>query len=95
MTIEELKDKITPIFEESGVSYAGVFGSFARGENTSKSDIDILVSIEKPIGIYEFIGLQQKLEKILGRKVDLISKNNILSEFEHGIYQDLVSVYER
>ena len=95
MTIEEIKKKATPVFEEYGVEYAGVFGSVARGEDTEKSDIDLLVEIKKSIGIYEFIGLQQELEKILGKKVDLVSKGNIIPEFRNGIYQDLLPVYER
>ena len=77
MSIEDIKKRIAPVLKHYGVDYAALFGSVAKGEDTTKSDIDILVSIKKNIGIYEFIGLQQELERVLEKKVDLVSKNSI------------------
>ena len=93
MTIEEIKKKAIPVFEQYGVEYAGVFGSVARGEDTEKSDIDLLVKIKKSIGIYEFIGLKQELEEILGRKVDLVSKGAINKYIKPYIEKDLLKIY--
>ena len=93
MTIEEIKKKAIPVFKQYGVEYAGVFGSVARGEDNEKSDIDLLVEIKKSIGIYEFIGLQQELEKILGKKVDLVSKGAINKYIKPYIEKDLLKIY--
>ena len=66
----------------------GVFGSFARGDNTENSDVDILVEFEKPIGI-EFIDLANELESILHQKVDLISRAGIKPKYFKAIEKDL------
>lgn len=71
-TVEEIKTKILPILKEAGVIRSSLFGSFARGENTQKSDVDILVEIKKNISLLDFVDLKLKLEDILGKKVDLV-----------------------
>lgn len=53
-----------------GVSALAVFGSFARGEQTARSDVDLLVEFERVPG-FEFVALADELEALLGRPVDL------------------------
>lgn len=67
--LNEQKDYIR---EKYGVVILGIFGSFARGEQTETSDIDILVELERPIGL-EYFELWDYLEKILNCKVDLVT----------------------
>ncbi len=55
-----------------GVRDLALFGSFARGAETDRSDIDILVDVDPAIGL-DFVTLADKLEEALGRPVDLIS----------------------
>lgn len=52
----------------------GVFGSVARGDDDPKSDIDILVEFSEPISMFRFIDLEEYLEKLIDRKVDLVTK---------------------
>ena len=86
--IAQIKRKIMPILKRYGVIKAALFGSVVRGDERKDSDIDILVDIEKDIGLLEFIGLKQDLEDALGRPVDLVEygtikpllKDRILSE---------------
>jgi hypothetical protein len=59
------------------VKEIGVFGSFVRGEQRKSSDIDILVEFEEPIGLLEFMDLEEYLSNMLGRKVDLVSKKSL------------------
>ncbi|HOC52429.1 MAG TPA: nucleotidyltransferase family protein [Caldisericia bacterium] len=88
MNIEEIKKKVLPILKKYGVKRAGIFGSVVRGEDTEKSDIDILVEIEGRMSLLDFVGLKLELEEVLGMKVDLgeysaikpIIKEQILSE---------------
>lgn len=94
MTIEEIKTKINPILKKYGVKNAGIFGSVAREEDKSDSDIDIVVSIEKKIGIYEFITLKHELEDMLGKKVDLVSRGAVNKYIRPYIENDTISIYE-
>lgn len=90
--IQELKKKILPILKPYGVSRAGLFGSVARGESTKKSDVDILVEIEKPIGLLEFIALQRKLEAVLGRRVDLVEHSTLKPRLKPYVMKDYTSL---
>jgi hypothetical protein len=74
--IKLLKKKIVPILKKNNVVKAGIFGSFARGEEKKNSDVDILIETSKPMG-FAFAGIQFKLEKKLGKKVDLLTYNSI------------------
>ena len=63
--------------EKFGVETIGVFGSYSRGEQTKKSDVDVLVmfSEEVHIGFFRFLDLEEFLSKKLGVKVDLVTEN--------------------
>ena len=53
------------------VDALGLFGSYPRGDQTEKSDLDVLVTFTETPDLYEFVGLAQYLEDLLGIKVDL------------------------
>ena len=73
------KNKIILILKKHGVVKAGVFGSYARGEATKKSDIDILIQVRKrkKFSLIDLVGLEQELEEKLKKKVDLLTYNGI------------------
>lgn len=75
--IDVIKDKALPILREAGVTRSSVFGSYARGENKKNSDIDLLIDFPRGKGLFEFVGLQDKLKDVLGRKVELVTYNSI------------------
>ncbi len=56
-----------------GVSSLSVFGSFARGDFSPESDLDVLVDLNRPIGLFEFIRLKFFLEQAIGCRVDLVT----------------------
>jgi predicted nucleotidyltransferase len=68
----KLKELKPVLFQKYYVDKIGYFGSFSRNEQTITSDIDILVSFNKPVG-WEFFDLQEFLENELKLKVDLVS----------------------
>lgn len=72
MDVAEIRDKIVPLLQEYGAAHIGLFGSAARGAMRAESDVDILVDIPRRISLLDFIGIKQRLEDILGRKVDLV-----------------------
>lgn len=88
MELNELKQKILPVLKPYGVTRAGLFGSAARGEDTSDSDIDLLVEITKPISLLGFVHLEHKLEEVLGKKVDLVEYDAIKPLLKKYILKD-------
>ena len=85
--IKEIKKRVLPILKPYATR-AGLFGSAARGEATEKSDIDILVEIKKPIGLFEFVRLERKLGEALGRRVDLIERSTLKPRIKPYVTKD-------
>jgi predicted nucleotidyltransferase len=69
-----LRKRRDELEEKYGISEIGVFGSCARGDASSDSDIDILVSFNRPVGFFEFLELEERLSEWLGAKVDLVTR---------------------
>lgn len=94
-TVDEIKSILAQHKEELRDRYKvkeiGIFGSYIRGEQREKSDLDILVEFEEPIGL-EFIELAEFLESILELKVDLVSKGAVKSNRWKYIEEDLIYV---
>jgi|SRR3989339_69678 len=72
------------------VKQIGIFGSYVRGEQKKKSDVDILVEFSKPIGFFKFLELEEYLSKILGVKVDLVSKKALKPKIGGYIMKEVV-----
>ena len=83
-------------FKTQPVLKAWLFGSFARGEETPLSDVDILVLLDhtQPIGL-KFFGMWNDLEKLLDRKVDLVEDGELLPFAEETANQEKQLIYER
>ncbi len=76
-----------------GVREIAIFGSVARNESTSKSDIDILIDFDPKKGLFVFVGLKNYLESILNCKVDLVSKNALHPALKLRILQEAKYVF--
>ena len=70
--IQRIKKQIVPILKKYKVKRAGIFGSYARGEQKRNSDIDIIIKPPKGMG-FGFVGIQMELEKKLRKKVDMVT----------------------
>ncbi len=92
MSIEDVQNRVVPILKRHGVTKAGIFGSLARGEAGSDSDIDILVQIEQDISLLDFIGLKQEIEDALGQKVDLVEYEAIKPLIRERILREQVAI---
>ena len=87
------KEKIVKILKKHGVKKAGIFGSYARGEQKKNSDIDILIEIKNPnISLLGFIHIKHELEDVLGRKVDLVEYRMIRPEIKNIILEEEVRI---
>jgi hypothetical protein len=67
-----------------------IFGSVVREETHSQSDIDVLVEIRQPIGMFKFLDLEELLSKRLGAKVDLVSKKALKPAIGRAILEEVV-----
>lgn len=83
--LQELKPKLE---EKYHVEKIGYFGSFVRGEQDEGSDVDILVKLEKPLGL-DFLDLKFYLEDELERDVDLATEQSLHSELKKDILDEV------
>jgi len=95
MTAQNIKFKIAPILKSQGVIKASLFGSFARGENTRNSDVDILVKLASGKTLFDLVGLKMELEDALGKKVDVLTYNSIHPLLRKNILKDEKVIYEK
>ena len=88
---------IQEYFRGEPIKKAWLFGSFSRMEEMPVSDIDILVDLDRsaPIGLLQYAGMVNTLERILGRKVDLVAEGSVKPFAEKSINSDKVLIYER
>ncbi len=73
----------------------GIFGSVARGEDVSGSDVDILYQFHKTVGLFTLLGLKDDLERKLKKKVDLVSEKYAHPRLKPYILNDLKIIYEQ
>ena len=83
-----LKEKKHYMSEHYYVSKIGIFGSYSRDEQTEKSDIDILVEFDRPVG-FEFIDLKDYLESLFGKPVDLVTINALKPMMKEEIISEV------
>lgn len=88
---------IQDCFRQEPVIRAWIFGSFSRMEERPDSDVDILVDLDtsSPIGLLQYAGMINRLEALLGRKVDLVAKDSVKPFARESVNRDKVLVYER
>ncbi len=91
-TLDTIQKTLEPrkaeLFERFRIKNLAIFGSYARNEQRSDSDIDMLVEFDAPVGI-EFIDLADQLESILELRVDLVSRTGIKPKYFKAISGDL------
>ena len=76
-TLQSKKNQIIELAAKYGASNVRLFGSVCRGDEREDSDVDLLVDMQESRNLFDLIGLQQDLEKMLGKKVDVITPNGI------------------
>lgn len=95
-TLQEIKEILEShkeeLREKYGVSEIGVFGSYIRGEEKEKSDVDILVEFAEDarISLLDFVGLENYISDLLGAKVDLVEKSALKPRIGKHILREVV-----
>ncbi len=87
--IDTLQVNMETLKNKYPIESVGLFGSFSRDEQNDLSDIDLIVSFTKPVGM-ELIDLSFELEDLLKNKVDLVSTKGIKTKYLDAIKQDII-----
>lgn len=98
MSQSEIKKTLENYFKDQPILRAWIFGSYARGEETPKSDIDLLVVFDHEhaqIGLMEYARMINELSSRLGRSVDLVEEGTLLPFAQESANRDKQLIYER
>lgn len=91
-------ENIQKYFRTQPVVKAWLFGSYSRGEETSESDVDILVQYDRKnyrVGLFTIVSIKQQLQELLGCEVDLVEDGSLLPFAVDSANRDKVLIYER
>ena len=95
MSTQALQQKIADYFKTQPVLKAWLFGSFARGEETADSDVDLLIVPEKNVGLFKLSGMLLDLQDLLNMRVDLVTEKGLMPFARESIDRDKILIYER
>lgn len=91
--LKRLRGALPRLQERYGIRTLALFGSYVRGEQNRRSDLDILVEFEdRPLTLLQFIALEQELADLLGVKVDLVEKSALKPRIGKRILKENVPV---
>ncbi len=91
--INQIKKPIVDILKKHKIRKAGIFGSYARGEENKDSDIDILIDVGgRKFSLLDLVSLEMELEKRMGKKIDLLTYAGINSHLKEYILKDEVKI---
>jgi predicted nucleotidyltransferase len=87
---ELLRTHARTLQDKYGIRVVGIFGSYSRGKQTKKSDIDLLAELDRPINLLELVGAQIYLSEIMQIKVDLVAKDDLREELKKEILDNTI-----
>jgi predicted nucleotidyltransferase len=90
---EEIKRKAVPVLKANEVEFAGLFGSYARGDAGEESDVDLLIKFATPKTLLDLIHLENTLSEQLNRKVDLVTEGALSPYIKDSVLNDLKILY--
>ena len=88
--IREIEKGLPVLRDKYRIRKIGIFGSYLRGEQKRKSDLDILVDFEKTVSFFEFLALEGELSRLTGKKVDLVMKTALKPGIGKHILREVV-----
>ncbi|MCK4417196.1 MAG: nucleotidyltransferase family protein [Candidatus Latescibacteria bacterium] len=91
--MEEILRQNKPELEKRfKVKEIGIFGSFVRGDQKEKSDLDVLVEFEEPVSLLKLVSVENFLSETLGIKVDVIPKKDLRLELKQRILREVAYI---
>ena|SRR3989338_7976511 len=92
MNRKELLKIIIMQLKKEGAKKIALFGSYARGEEKKNSDVDVLVKFAKPKSLLEFVGIEQELSEMTGKRIDLLTEKSISPYLIDTIKKEMVEL---
>ena len=97
-TLQEILGRLRagePGLRQRGVRHAAVFGSVARGENHSNSDIDVLIELDpqEPMGIFQYARLKIDIAELVGGPADVVNRNTVRPLLRDAILREAVDAF--
>ncbi len=89
-----LQEALPELRERYGVTHLALYGSFAHGQPGKDSDVDLLVELERPLGL-EFVDLAEDLERRLGRRVELATFGALSRSLEYPRRREIALEIQR
>jgi predicted nucleotidyltransferase len=87
ITTEQIKQRVVPILKEAGIIRSSLFGSYVTGDQTKESDVDLLVEFPTGKSLFDLIDLQNELQEVLGKNVDVITYNSVSPYLKKYIFE--------
>jgi uncharacterized protein len=94
---KKVSERITKICQENDIIMLGIFGSYARGEQRAKSDVDVLIKFEKgkEKGLIGLVQLKRNFQHVFNRKTDLLTMGGISPYLKKDILNEMKVIYEK
>ena len=93
LTLKQIKERIMPVMHKHNIHEVYLFGSYARGEATNKSDVDIYCESGDVKSLYDEVDFVEELEKALGKKVDVVTIGSHMHWFfKEQLEKDLIKL---
>jgi predicted nucleotidyltransferase len=90
--VKILRQRMPELKERYNVTSLGLFGSYVRNRQTSRSDLDVLVEFAETPNLFEFMDLEQHLTKLLKVKVELVSRKALKGNIGGRILREVIYV---
>ncbi len=90
--LQTLRAHLPEIYRHYNVKSLGIFGSFVRGEQEARSDLDILVEFTSAPTFFEFVEMEDYLSQLLGARVDLVMRSALKPRIGERVLSEVVSV---
>lgn len=94
LTITDIKNRITPICQKYGIQSLYLFGSYARGEATAKSDVDLRVNLGNKLRGLAVAGFYADIEDVLSCDIDIMTTKQLSPRFLKAIEKDEIQLYK-
>lgn len=90
--LEQYQQIILPVLKRHFIKRAAIFGSFAKGNNTSDSDIDLLIEPEKDFTIFKMLRLEEEISALIKRKVDVVEYSALKPSIKNEVMLSAVTI---
>jgi hypothetical protein len=90
--VGQLRQHFPELQKEFGVAHLSLFGSVARNEAGPDSDVDVLVELSKPTGLFGLVRLQARLQSLLGRRVDVGTRASLKPRIRDQVLREAIDV---